>query len=127
MARFRPSIDGPLMGGTVLSGCLAASEATGHRAAGLFSRTLVSRSTAALTFGSFFTGGTGMPKGCGREAGELENVDGGRGCVVAGREPAELPSNGLPHIPQKRNCSELSSPHLGQITIVLPFDPRVVC
>lgn len=69
-----------------------------------------------------------MPKGFGlggAEAG-LEKVDGGRTCVVAGREPAALPSNGLPHIPQKRNCSELSSPHLGQITIVLPFDVEIV-
>jgi hypothetical protein len=116
------------MGGTVLSGCLAVSAATGHRAAGLFSRTLVSRSTAALTFGSFFTGGTGMPKGWGLEAveGELEKVDGGRSCVAVARELAALPSNGLPHIPQKRNCSELSSPHLGQITIVLPFAVGIV-
>ena len=112
-------MDGPLMGGTGLSGCFTESAGIGHRAALLFSR-----STAALTLACVLTGGTGMPKGSGLEdeEGEAETFDGGRSCVVAGRDSAARPSNGLPHIPQKRNCSELSSPHLGQITIVLPIN-----
>ena len=39
----------------------------------------------------------------------------------AGRDDAPLAgdSRSVPHIPQKRNFSELSSPHLGHLTIVL--------
>ena len=61
--------------------------------------------------GAFLTGGVGMEKADGRTD------------VEAGRESATRvsvrESSGAPHMPQKRNFSELSSPHLGQINVVL--------
>ena len=48
-------------------------------------------------------------------------IAGAEEMLGAGRDDATLEggSSNVPHIPQKRNFSELSSPHLGHLTIVL--------
>jgi hypothetical protein len=43
-------------------------------------------------------------------------------CLVSDRPPirgSSGDSSNVPHIPQKRKLSELSSPHFGQITMIL--------
>ncbi len=44
----------------------------------------------------------------------------------AGRRDSSRASSKVPHIPQKRKLSELSSPHFGQITMVLQMSLSTV-
>src|ERR1035438_9570062 len=94
---FRPNIDGPLIGGTDLfagrSGVLA--DIAGRIISGVFADRCSCPCACAC------------PRPCPCEF-EMSAPTGFRA------------SSKLPHIPQKRKVSALSSPHFGQITIVSP-------
>jgi hypothetical protein len=83
---FNPSIDGPLIGGTCLLAGMVAFSAT--------------------------TGGCGW----GALAVFVKFGDRPGTGAPAGRRTSCRASSKVPHIPQKRKLSELSSPHFGQIT-----------
>jgi hypothetical protein len=102
-------MEGPLIGGTCLAGATGARSATTGRGA------------TAGTFAGF---------GCeiGREIGACETGGcemgaGGDGIGGRGSDMGAVIRRGgsskVPHIPQKRKLSALSSPHFGQVKVAL--------
>jgi hypothetical protein len=102
-------MEGPLIGGTCLAGATGARSATTGR--GATAGTLAGFGCEiGREIGACETGGCEMGAGGGAIGGRGSD----RGAVIR-----RGGSSKVPHIPQKRKLSALSSPHFGQVKVAL--------